>query len=107
MSQIEIGFAILHDDLFLGGKNHGKRMDPHRHGGLKLIYDRPEKELLVTWNGATAIVPSSNISSMTIGAPTDRKVTQIASPMVAGIGSAQVETPMGHVHAGPGRGKTR
>lgn len=106
VNQIDVGFAELHNALFLGGKNHGLKLDPHRYPDLKLIYDRGEKELLVTWKGHTAIVPSSNISSMTSGKPLDRKVAQVAHPMVASISSAQVETPMSHVHAGHGHGKT-
>ena len=105
--QININFAELHNALFLGGKNFGLKLDPSRYAGLKLKYDRAEKELLVSWQKETAIIPSSNIASMTEGKPIDRNVVQTGSPMVAGIASAQVETPFGHVHAGPGKGRTK
>lgn len=105
--KVDISFAELHNALFFGGKNHGLKLDPYKCSDLSLIYDRGEKELLVTWKNETAIVPSSNVASMTEGKPKDRKVVQMSHPMVAGIGgSAQVETPMSHVHAGMGHGKT-
>jgi hypothetical protein len=108
MSKIDINFAELHNALFLGGKNHGLKLDPARSSGLALIYDRDEKELLVSWNNEKAIIPSSNIASMTEGKVKDRKVIQqITHPMVASVGSAQVETPMSHVHGGPGKGRVR
>lgn len=107
MANVEIGFAELHNALFLGGKNHGLKLDPHRYPTLKLVYDRAEKELIVSWNQETAIIPSSNVASMTVGKPKDRKVIQSASPQIAEIGTAQVETPMSHVHAGPGKGRVR
>jgi hypothetical protein len=107
MAMKEVGYAKLHDDLFLNGKNFGKGLDAKRHGGIKLVYDSDEKELLVTWMGKTAHVPSQNVASYCVGEAEDRKVNQVASPMVAGVsGSAQVGTPMSHVHAGPGAGKT-
>jgi len=104
---IEVGFAELHNALFLGGKNHGLKLDSHRHPDLKMVYDKEEKELLVTWGGKLAHIPSTNVAYYHPGKPEDRKVVQMGSTMVAGIsGSAQVETPMSHVHAGHGHGKT-
>lgn len=105
MSQINIKFAELHSALFLAGKNFGLKLDPGKFSGIGLIYDRAEKELLVSWLTQTAIVPSSNIASMTEGTFEPRKANA-HHPMIASVSSAQVETPMGHVQAGLGFGKT-
>ncbi len=104
---IDVGFAELHNALFLGGKNHGLKLDSHRYPDLKMVYDKDEKELLVSWQGKTAHVPSTNVAYYHPGKADDRKVNQTGSDMKANIsGSAQVETPMSHVHAGYGHGKT-
>lgn len=63
--KIELEFAELHNPLFLNGTNLGMKLTPALKGGLKIAYDRTEKELLVQFNGKTAIVPVSNVSSMT------------------------------------------
>lgn len=106
MAMREVGYAKLHDDLFLGNKNFGKGLDANRHHGINMVYDTVEKELIVTWMGKVAYIPSQNVAVYCPGKQEDRKVHQVASPMVAGIGKAQVETPMSHVHAGQGHGKT-
>lgn len=103
---IEVGFAELHNPLFLGGKNFGLKLDSHRHPELKIVYDKAEKELLVTWLGKTAFIPSANVAYYVPGKADDRKIVQVAAPQVAHVGSAQVETPMSHVHRGEGHGKT-
>ncbi len=104
---IEVSFAALHEPLFLGGKNFEKKLDPYRYKDLKLEYDLVEKELHITWATHFARMPSTNVAYYVPGKPKDRKIEQTAAPMVAGIsGTAQVETPMSHVHAGMGAGKT-
>lgn len=104
---IEVGFAELHDAIFVGGKNLSAKLDTHRYPALQMVYDKPEKELLVTWNGVTANVPSTNIKSYIAGRAPDRKIVQMGSSQMANIAAtAQVETPFGHVHAGPGKGKS-
>lgn len=107
-SLVSIAFAELHNALFLGGKNFGLRLDPYKFKDLKMEYDLKEKELRVTWlaSNKTAHIPHSNVAYYIPGPPFDRKIDQIAPPQVAHIGSAQVETPMSHVHAGEGHGKT-
>lgn len=105
MAQIQLKFAELHNSLFLAGKNFGLKLDPGKIAGLDLKYDRQEKELLVYWEGEEGIVPSSNVACMVTGTPTKRAI-QITHPIVAGIQSAQVSTPFGHVFEGPGAGKT-
>lgn len=105
MAQLQLKFAELHNALFLGGKNFGLKLDPSMLGGLTLLYDRAEKELLVHWGEYIGIVPSSNIACMVIGEVKEKPLNQM-HPIVAGMISAQVETPQGHVHAGLGHGKT-
>lgn len=103
---LDVGFAELHNPLFLGGKNHGTKLDSHRYPNLKMQYDQEEKELIVEWQGHKGHVPSPNVAYYVPGKPINRKVEQVASPMIAGIASAQVETPQSHVQAGFGHGQT-
>jgi hypothetical protein len=105
---IELKFAELHNPLFLGGKNHQLKLDPAKEAGLKLEYDRAEKELIVTYSdGKTTtvgIIPSSNVACMVPGKVEGK--AHSFHPIVAGMQSAQVDSPMAHVHAGPGKGQT-
>lgn len=107
MTQINLKYAELHNPLFLCGMNCGTKLDlsNSKYAAMKLVYDRAEKELLVHWREEIGIIPSSNISAMIEG-EAKLKAAPYTHPIVAGIGSAQVETPFGHVHAGPGQGKT-
>ena len=103
----KVGFAFLHTPLFLGGKNLSDKLDGHMRKELHMVYDKQEMELVVTWNNKTARIPSTNVAYYIPGEPEDRKIEGVSHPMVAGSSaSAQVETPMSHVHAGPGAGKT-
>lgn len=104
---IEVGFAELHKPVFVGGKNLTARLDTNQYKELKLFYDKKEKELVVTWNNVVGRIPSTNIACYIEGKAPDRLQHQVASPQVAGVAfTAQVETPMSHVHAGHGHGKT-
>lgn len=99
---VKIEFAELQTPLFLGGKNHQVKL---QHGsGLALEYDREEKELLVTYNKKTAIIPSSNVASMTIG--TLQAEQPVAAPRPGRPIKAQASSPTDHVFA-DGPGKTR
>ena len=103
----KVGFAFLHTPLFLGGKNLSDKLDGHQRKELEMVYDKKEMELVVTWNKKTARIPSTNVAYYIPGDPEDRKIAGVHHPMVAGTSAnAQVETPMSHVHAGPGAGKT-
>lgn len=125
--RIELNFAELHNPLFLNGTNLQMKLDPSKRQELFLIYDRVEKELLVYYKSALAIVPTTNVSSMTPKDP------EIAGPIpeifatihrmegtiqvsqeeetkatMARIGhmkrTAQVSSPTGHVFdQGPGK----
>jgi hypothetical protein len=78
---ISLDFAELHNPLFLAGTNLNLKLDPVNRKGLILSYDREEKELLVEFNGKVAIIPSSNVSSMTPTSPADIGYT-VAKPKV-------------------------
>ena len=105
---VPTGFAFLHSTLFLGGKNHSDKLDSYRYPELKMVYDRAEKELIVTYRGKVAIVPSTNVAYYHPGPAEERQPLSASHPMVANAShTAQVETPFGHVHAGPGKGKKR
>lgn len=130
MAQIELVFCELHAPLFLSGKNFGMKLDEKKHPGLKLHYDRGEKELLVSYKRpncaaeAVAIVPLSNVASMTPvpvvtevaatpvkeAAPAPAPITINPLPVrvqVPGMSQAQVASPHQHVFEGIGKGKTK
>lgn len=77
--KIELEFAELHNPLFLSGSNLQMKLIPGtaKHGkeGLTLFYDREEKELLVYYKDRMAIIPSSNVSSMT-----PKELVNVAQP---------------------------
>jgi len=111
--KIKLLYAELHNALFLNGTNLQLKLDISKRQDLHLLYDKEEKELLVYYKGALAIIPSSNVSSMTPedasicgaipGTPKSKdigKITHIGGPI-----KAQVSSPMSHVHEGPGAGK--
>lgn len=135
--KIELSFAELHTALFLAGTNLGLKLNKTHTGlgqrqGLHLIYDREQKELLVYWNKSLAIVPSTNVASMTpvdsevVGAYPDQqemKPVQAITPRPnqtlkqvestvektkakAGKINAQVSSPTDHVFKGEGHGVT-
>lgn len=126
--KIDVELAQLHNPLFLNGTNLQLKLDPSVRKELILIYDRDEKELLVYLNGKVAIVPNSNVASMTlkeataIGALPSRagqkdkakeKVKEDTEATIermekfkAGLKGAQVSSPTDHVFQ-PGAGKTR
>src|ERR1017187_6539760 len=87
---IPLSFAELHNPLFVAGTNMQLKLDPIKRTGLVLVYDRTEKELLVTYNGTLAIVPCSNVASMT---PTD--------PNVLGTVQPKATEPKGVCEPGP------
>lgn len=107
---IDIVFAVLHNPLFLSGCNLKDRLDANPKSGklgLKLQYDTEKKWLVVSYNGKACFVPESNLASVepvnakdigvdltkVLTAPPQQATFPNAKPMVAGIQSAQVETP--------------
>ena len=112
--KVDIDLAELHNPLFLGGVNWGnKLLKRQAKGTLELTYDRKEKELIVKFNKFTAIIPNSNVSSMTIGhaALLESVVPAVSHDMVHDIQKAQLEQPTmspapqfaPEVKKGPGR----
>lgn len=125
MTLHEVKFAELQGPFHFAGKNFGEKLDPGSIGGLGLDYDDETERLLVHFNKQTTNMPMPNVKHYVLGKP-EKKAQQHTHPMVAGIGNAQihtpglqpdapspgthftaqVQTPMAHVHAGPGAGKT-
>lgn len=101
---MELKFCEVHTPLFLAGTNLGLKLDPSKRTGLLLNYSRKDQELEVEWNGEKGYVPSTNVVIFVPGSP-KKAADIITHPMIANIHSAQVETPQGHVFAGPGKGK--
>jgi hypothetical protein len=109
--KINLEFAELHTPLFLGGKNFGNKLNANSRTAITLIYDQTEKELWVAYAGKGAIIPTSNVVSMTPGTPDnqtvsigDRKQEQVgktgkfnANPSA----KAQVSSPTHHVFDEP------
>jgi len=106
---IKIKWAELHTPLFLADANLGQKLDPHKRPALKMEYNRPERELLVTYTHGTktetAIIPTTNVVCMIEGEIAQRPQVEPVKPITAKI-TAQVETPQSHVFAGVGAGKT-
>jgi hypothetical protein len=107
--KIELEFAELHTPLFLGGKNFGLKLMATPQTKIELIYDRAEKELWVNFNGKTAVIPTSNVVSMTPKGlaeviPLDQNQVQTApTGKHKKTQSAQVSSPTSHVFGeGPG-----
>lgn len=104
MEPMELKFVELHTPIFLAGTNMGLKLDPGKRQGLKLEYYRDMQELHVFYKDEMAIVPLPNVASLVPGKP-KMPLAQVSHPMLASIGSAQVETPSSHVHAGMGKGR--
>ncbi len=114
----EIIWAEVHSPIFMGsgpgpGINLGLKLDPKARKGLKLEYDEEKKHLFVSLDGKTVRVPETSVLSM-VEAAKDSPVGKIhevhgkvpPASVIFDPSAAQVETPMSHVHAGPGKGKT-
>ncbi len=103
----EIIWAELHAPLFLAGTNLGQKLDHKTKGGVKLEYDEEKRHLYITYNGQTARVPETSVLSMVEGKAVKPLASIPSDPVnVFDPNAAQVETPTGHVFAGPGKGKT-
>jgi hypothetical protein len=84
--KIPLKFAELQNALFLGGANLQLKLDISRRTGLVLTYDQENKELIVCHVGNVAIVPTSNIASMTPidGSPWLEETTRLFIPISKG-----------------------
>ncbi len=111
--KIKLSFCELHNPLFLGGTNLDLKLSVnHSKGVISLTYDREAKEVHVRYNNKLAIIPTSNVASMT---PADPKVLDDEEetpelkpepPIRHGKFKAQVSTPQQHVTEGLGSGRT-
>ena len=103
---IKIEFAELHNALFMAGVNLQLKLDPKKREGMVLEYYREFKELHVKYKDKTAIVPTTNVSAMIPASEVDVQDPATAQVTPMGKVTAQVSSPMDHVFAGPGHGKT-
>lgn len=122
-NMLNIKYAELHNGLILGGKNFKEKLDPHSVPELRLVLEIDKDRLIIVYKDEVSLMPLTNVKHKVLYKVDAKKVidsliepqslssTEItrqanSHPMVLGIQSAQVETPFGHVHQGPGKGKT-
>lgn len=103
----KIEWAELHAPLFLAGTNLGLKLDPKKRSGLTLEYDEEKRHLYAGFNEKSARIPESSVLSMVEAGPVAVVPKHpFPTPPQAKPFEAQVETPLSHVHAGPGKGQT-
>lgn len=105
MSFVKCKRAEVDTNLFIGGTNLGLKLDPSRRVGLILEYDEKTRLLKTTWNNETGYTPAEHVVVYILGEVSPAE-PQVSHPTKAGMGHAQVETPYGHVFAGPGGAPT-
>lgn len=114
--------AVLHNTLLLGGANLQMNLDIARRTGLKMIYDEKEELLYVYNNGEFVDIPRESVAQMFREDPSAlvsvfeetfnmvinyaKKAAVVVVNKVKGKLSPQASSPMDHVFAGPGAGKT-
>lgn len=104
--KIDIKFAEVHTPLFMGGVNHGVKLEKDKRG-MKLVYDREHEELYIFHAGNIGIIPKGNVAIMV---PTNPLELGFTPEEVLGVGtiatqaSTQTAQP---VHKGPGRPKAQ
>lgn len=112
MARIPVKFAEMHNPVFLLGKSFTAKLDPTQTTGLSIEYDHDTDKIYITYAGpkgsATATVPLTSVMYFIEGeTPKRGPVVGTAPPLkLPALPSAQVEHPQGHVHGGPGAGKT-
>lgn len=101
----------FHSPLFHAGRNFGTKIEikDDRNDGLKIQYDDKNRLFYVEYKGRQAKMPEMSAFmwepvSRSSPAPTPN---QHQTHDVTKASDAQVETPVGHVFAGPGKGKTK
>lgn len=95
----------LHEVVFVGCKNQGKKLESK--AGLELLYCRKNKELHATFNNETVVIPYPNIVGMVFADLSQHHFFKEEPPKAGDAPfTPQVATPMSHVFAGEGHGKT-
>ncbi len=100
--RIDIKQAILHEPLFVAGKNLAKAPHLNANGGkLVMQYDTVLQCLIVQYNGATSMVPAATVASMELKDPAqiaqkaksiNGKPEGLESPAAAALKSAMTAT---------------
>lgn len=132
---IAIKIAHMHSSMFLG-TNLEKRIDATKKQGLKLWHDPVRDLLFIQLNGRTGVCNTwellepydvkdydvAPVGTYVEDAPPTKHHTQGIPEQIAAMAQLenpttkptakrgrppQVQTPLDHVHAGPGAGKTR
>jgi len=102
-SQIALEYVKVKDGFNLSGKNFTGSITSERSGDPDLIYDRETKEVRIFNNGKMAIVPISNVISMTPKSNVKSIPVQESQAPVHGKKiKAQVSSPTMHVFEGSG-----
>jgi len=94
---MDLKFVELHSPLFIKGLNKvgynlGVKLDPSAKPGLTIEFDEEKHMLFVTFQGQTALVPLSNVLSMTLGKPEVKEVKAGATSWHANPVSKEIET---------------
>lgn len=79
--RVNLTYLELHNPLFLSG-NLGAKIDPKNKGGIKMEYDFELVSAIVQYGGRIALIPSSNIASMTLDPAVAADVLGIKSSTV-------------------------
>ncbi len=102
----ELKRCMLHSPIFVGGKNLGDHLDSQKTHGIVIIADHDTRLVMVEWNGERAWFPFDAMVKLAVP-KTNVVELPVTKPVSPGVKpTAQVDTPMSHVFAGEGKGKT-
>lgn len=116
---IELEFVELHGPIFINGTNLPPKLIPGDSPGqrrdIKIFYDRDVREVYVHFKDKIGIVPRENVAMMVEKKKESKKAiaeAKMAEKEASGPTfvhekiTGQIDSPMHHVFAGPGHGKT-
>jgi aminoglycoside phosphotransferase (APT) family kinase protein len=108
---IDLKFLHVDHNMFLAGANLGDKLPNPRFSSAKMQFDPTTNLVYVTYNGETGFFSHHHAWMMVEGSA--KKVLQMHAKAQDAHDTtqrnplnAQVSTPQGHVHAGPGAGLT-
>lgn len=104
---IPVDFAVMVGTFIIQGKNMGPRLDPAETAGIRMYFtDDSRKIFEVEYKDYRMKFPQMQVQYWHEGVYEERKgrAINVAPPVRP---SAQVDSPMSHVHAGLGAGKTK